>query len=89
MYPGVPTLEETIIKISGMNYWQDEGLDTRQTIEKIKRTRVWGSESVSEKTVYGKLTGATCMNCGTMLEVNGNCWICPTCKISTGGCGGG
>jgi len=89
MYPGVPTLEETIIKISGMNYWQDEGLDTRQTIEKIKRTRVWGSESASEKTVYGKLTGATCINCGTMLEVNGNCWICPTCMISTGGCGGG
>ncbi len=87
-YPDVPSLEETIEKISGMNYWLDEGLDTRKTIEKIKRTRVWNTDGIIEATHAGKITGRTCQ-CGGLMINDGSCWRCLTCKTSTGGCGGG
>ncbi len=88
-YEGVPTLEETIKRISGMNYWIDEkeGLDTRKTIEKIKKNRKWKSENFQEEIMNGKITGKTCNTCGSMLIVDGTCSVCPTCKISSGGCG--
>jgi len=88
MYPGVPSLEETIEKISGTNYWLDEGLDTRKTIDKIKKTRSWGSnETIMAHS--GKISGKTCDKCGNIMVSDGSCWKCPACKISTGGCGGG
>lgn len=89
MYPGAPSLEETIEKISGMNYWLDEGLDTRQTIEKIKKTRKWEEDSEFVINEYsGKITGRTCDGCGDLMISDGSCWKCPRCKTSTGGCGG-
>ncbi|HRZ85408.1 MAG TPA: vitamin B12-dependent ribonucleotide reductase [Candidatus Paceibacterota bacterium] len=87
-YPGVPSLEETIQKISGTNYWKDEELDTRKTIDKIKRTRIWGKDQVFEE-FSGKITGKTCSQCGNLMISDGNCWKCISCKTSTGGCGGG
>jgi ribonucleoside-diphosphate reductase alpha chain len=91
MYPGVPSLEETIKEISGTNYWCDSenGLDTRETIEKIKNTRTWGKENINLGGISGKLTGKTCPICGTMMVSDGSCSKCPHCKTSTGGCGGG
>lgn len=91
MYPGVPTLEETIEKISGYNYWEDkeEGLDTRETIEKIKRTRKWKTDKSEFSVLSGKITGRTCDKCGGIMLSDGGCLKCPTCLISTGGCGGG
>ena len=88
MYPGVPTLEETIKKVSKTNYWEDadEGLDTRQTIDKIKRTRAWGKENNNE--FYGRITGKMCDK-GHLMISDGGCFKCPICKTSTGGCGGG
>ncbi len=90
MYPGVPSLEETIERISGNNYWCDkeQGLDTRETIEKIKRTRIWGGVN-SLKNISGKITGKTCDQCGNLMISDGGCWKCPVCKTTTGGCGGG
>ena len=89
-YPGVPTLEQTIEKISGMNYWQDseDQLDTRQTIERIKRTRLWNNNVHIIDESSERITGRTCDKCGTMLIPDGNCLKCPHCKTSTGGCGG-
>src|ERR1035437_7286605 len=88
-YPGVPTLEETIKKISGTNFWcdlkQDKGLDTRRVIEKIKRTRVWKNDN---NFLSGRMTGRVCDRCGTMMVSDGSCSKCPRCKTSTGGCGG-
>jgi len=91
MYPGVPSLEETIGKISGDNFWCDReiGLDTRETIEKIKDTRVWGKETLHPEGIKGRLTGKTCEVCGSMMVSDGSCSKCPKCKTSTGGCGGG
>lgn len=89
MYPGVPSLEDTIKKISGTNYWQDEGMDTRETIEKIKKTRKWNNGSQTKENSNGRITGKTCDTCGTMMVVDGNCHKCPSCKTSTGGCGAG
>jgi ribonucleoside-diphosphate reductase alpha chain len=88
VYPGAPSLEETVVKVSGKNFWIDEedGLDTRQTLEKIKRTRKWGKDSSSEIQISGKLTGGTCDECGTMLIQDGKCTKCPHCKKG-GGCG--
>lgn len=88
-YLGVPSLEETIGKISKTNYWKDEGLDTRQTIEKIKRTRLWKSDDLKGVEINGKITGAICDKCGNIMISDGSCWKCPHCKTSTGGCGGG
>ena len=90
VYPGSPTLEETIERISGMNYWEDseEGLDTRKTIEKIKRTRKWGNLGIEENDSSGKITGKICGKCGNLMIDDGNCMKCPQCKTSTGGCGG-
>lgn len=91
-YPDVPSLEETIEKISGMNYWLDseEDLDTRRTIEKIKKTRKWDGDSEFIVNDYsGKITGRTCDGCGNLMINDGSCWKCPQCKTSTGGCGGG
>jgi len=85
MYPGVPSLEETIERISGTNYWKDNGLDTRQTIDKIKRTRSWGRE-FSDTSVIGRISGKIC-KCGTMMIGDGKCDKCPKCRTSTGGCG--
>ena len=89
-YPGAPSLEETIEKISGMNYWKDseEGLDTRRTIEKIKKTRNWGNSDNSENLITGKITGQICDKCGNLMIHDGSCMKCPQCKTSTGGCGG-
>ena len=91
-YLGVPSLEETIEKISGMNYWLDseDDLDTRQTIEKIKKTRKWeGDSEFAIDNNSGKITGKTCDTCGNLMMSDGNCWKCYHCKTSTGGCGGG
>ena len=89
-YPDVPSLEETIKKISGTNYWEDkeEGLDTRRTIDKIKKTRIWGNENKT-KSELGKITGRICDSCGNLMISDGNCYKCPHCKTSTGGCGAG
>ena len=89
MYPDVPSLEETIKKISRTNYWLDkeDGLDTRETIEKIKRTRAWKNENTVDE-APGKMTGRTCDK-GHLMVNDGSCWKCPICKTSTGGCGGG
>lgn len=91
MYPGVPSLEDTIKKISGDNFWCDSenGLDTRETVEKIKNTRVWGKENLNPQGIHGKITGKTCEICGSMMISDGSCSKCPKCKTSTGGCGGG
>ena len=88
-YPGAPSLEETIKKISGTNYWEDkqEGLDTRETIDKIRRTRVWGQDTAKEVQSSGRITGKIC-NCGAIMTTDGSCWKCPKCKRSEG-CGGG
>lgn len=88
-YDGVPTLEEIIKRISGTNYWCDEedGLDTRKTIEKIKKNRKWKSDILQEEITNGKMTGKTCDKCGSLLIVDGTCFKCPTCKVSSGGCG--
>jgi ribonucleoside-diphosphate reductase alpha chain len=88
-YEGAPTLEETIKKISGTNYWMDkeEKLDTRKTIEKIKKTRKWKSENIQEEILSGRMTGKTCNVCGSILITDGTCSKCPVCKISSGGCG--
>ena len=53
-YPDVPSLEEIIKKISGTNYWEDkgEGLDTRKTIEKIKKTRTWNGKDNETESGY-------------------------------------
>lgn len=91
-YPDVPSLEETIKKISGTNYWEDKenGLNTRKTIEKIKKNRIWGRDSnhgvLSES---GKITGRMCEKCGNLMISDGNCYKCPHCITSTGGCGAG
>ena len=85
LYPDVPSLEETIMRISKTNFWQDESLDTRNTIEKIKKTRVWGRD-LSAGGIKGKLTGRVCEKCGNPMIQTGVCWSCPSCK--TGGtCG--
>ncbi len=87
MYPGAPSLEETIERISGTNFWKDEGMDTRLTLEKIKRERKWNKNK--QKTEgEGVLTGRMC-DCGGLMISDGSCWKCPVCKTSTGGCGGG
>jgi ribonucleoside-diphosphate reductase alpha chain len=88
-YEGAPTLEETIKKISKTNYWLDEkdGLDTRKTIEKIKKNRKWKFEDIQEEIFSGRMTGKTCSACGSILITDGNCSKCPVCKISSGGCG--
>lgn len=89
-YPGVPSLEETIERISGMNYWEDteKELDTRQTIEQIKKTRQWsGNQGLISHESSSILTGRTCDKCGTMLINDGTCMKCPRCKVG-GGCGG-
>ena len=88
-YPGTQSLEETIKKISGTNFWMDEGLDTRKTIDKIRRTRTWKNDNTIDVSIAGKITGRTCENCGNLMISDGNCWKCPSCKRSTGGCGGG
>jgi ribonucleoside-diphosphate reductase alpha chain len=90
-YPDVPTLEETIERISGMNYWLDaeEGLDTRQTIEKIRRTRKSAPTGSISDNLSGRITGRICDTCGGIMISDGNCSKCPRCKTSTGGCGGG
>ena len=88
MYPGVPSLEETINKVSGSNFWIDEGLDTRKTIAKIKKNRVWNGHSADKKS-SGKMLGRICDRCGNIMIADGSCWKCPVCKTSTGGCGGG
>lgn len=93
-YTGVPSLEETVKKISETNYWCDteEGLDTRKTIEKIIKTRKWKIDSTDLVTIYadddGKIRGQVCSKGHAMIN-DGNCWKCPVCKTSTGGCGGG
>ena len=87
-YPGVPSMEETIGRISGINYWMDEGLDTRKTIEKIKRERQWSDDRLQEVVVRGKITGKTCDKCGNVMISDGKCWKCMECKISDGGCSG-
>ncbi len=90
-YPGSPSLEDTIARISNINYWcdEEEGLDTRKTIEKIKRNRVWGREAESvDSGQTDKITGQTCPRCGILMIQDGNCLKCPKCKQSTGGCGG-
>ena len=89
-YPGVPSLEEMIEKISKTNYWCDkeEWLDTRRTIEKIKVTRVWKDDNIQE-IISGKITGQICGKCGSFMISDGGCWKCLVCKTSTGGCGGG
>ncbi len=91
MYPGAPTLEDTIKKISKYNYWEDEkdGLDTRETIEKIKRERKWKRDNSGIAVLSGKMTGKTCDKCGGMMSSDGGCLKCPSCMTSTGGCGGG
>jgi hypothetical protein len=88
-YPDVPSLEETIKKISGTNYWEDknEGLDTRKTIEKIKNTREWNGASKEKQS--GIITGKICEQCGNLMISDGGCYKCLHCKTSTGGCGGG
>ena len=91
-YPGSPSLEETIKRISRTNYWIDaeENLDTRETIEKIKRNRIWKEDNGSSTSnLSGKITGATCNICGNLMISDGSCFKCPSCKTSTGGCGGG
>jgi len=90
-YPGVPSLEETIKKISEVNYWEDkdEGLDTRRTIDKIKKTRIWNTENNIKSFESGKITGKVCEACGNLMVSDGNCYKCPHCKTSTGGCGAG
>lgn len=90
MFTEVPSLEETIARISKTNYWldTDEGLDTRETIEKIKRTRRWKSETGQEEELSGKLTGKTCDICGSLLINDGKCDKCPVCIRATGGCSG-
>lgn len=87
-YPDVPSLEETIKRISGTNYWNDteEGLDTRKTIEKIKRNRIWKNENTINLDNSGRTTGRTCNN-GHLMISDGSCWKCPICKTTTGGCG--
>jgi len=89
-YPDVPSLEETIKKISGTNYWEDKekGLDTRRTIDKIKKTRIWGNDSKIQSE-SGRVTGRVCESCGNLMISDGNCYKCPHCKTSTGGCGAG
>jgi ribonucleoside-diphosphate reductase alpha chain len=88
VYPGVPSLEETINNISGTNYWldNDEGLDTRKTLDKIARVRTWsGSNS---PILTGTISGETCNTCGTMLIRNGSCKSCPSCAtVLAGSCG--
>jgi len=89
-YPGAPSLEETIERISGMNYWEDteKGLDTRQTIEQIKKTRKWSEDQeLTLNESSGIMTGRICDKCGTMLINDGTCMKCPRCKVG-GGCGG-
>ncbi len=86
-YPESPSLEETIERISGMNYWLDEGLDTRKTIEKIKRIRNWDREYTEETMHSEGISGLVC-NKGHLMINDGTCWKCPICKTSTGGCGG-
>ncbi len=85
MYPGVPSLEETIQEISKTNFWCDESLDTRQTIEKIKRTRTWKKDD-ELKEFKGRITGRTCAK-GHLMIIDGKCFKCPICLI-TEGCGG-
>ena len=90
-YEGVPSLEETIQKVSKTNFWEDkeEGLDTRRTLERIKKTRKWKTDQVSEvEDNGGKITGQTCEKCGGMLISDGKCWKCPHCKVALGGCSG-
>jgi ribonucleoside-diphosphate reductase alpha chain len=89
MYPGAPCLEEVIERISGANYWLDEGLDTRKTLEKIRNTRIWDTSAHESSMLSGKISGKTCDKCGTIMISDGSCWKCPSCKTSTGGCGGG
>ncbi len=88
-YPDAPSLEETIKKISGENYWKDnhDGLDTRKTLEKIKRNRTWNGENNESESWI--MTGSICEKCGNMMVSDGSCLKCLHCKTSTGGCGGG
>lgn len=90
MFTEVPSLEETIQKISGTNYWCDSdiGLDTRETIEKIKRDRIWKNENNPDEKLSGIITGKTCDKCGSMLINDGKCDKCPHCMEATGGCSG-
>lgn len=89
MYPGVPSLEQTIEKVSKINYWIDSGFDTRKTIEKIRNTRKWDEDNFDVVQHSGKILGKTCDHCGMLMEYDGSCLKCPKCTISTGGCGGG
>jgi len=88
-YPGVPSLEDTIKRISGTNFWEDkeEGLDTRETIEKIKKTRVWGKDE-NLKEFFGRITGRICDKCGGLMITDGVCYKCINCITSSGGCSG-
>lgn len=92
-YSGVPSLEETIAKISKTNFWNNSkdksmGLDTRKTIELIKVSREWSEKDLNQESFSGKMTGQTCPN-GHLMVLDGSCWKCPICKTTTGGCGGG
>ena len=71
-----------------VKYDTEEGLDTRKTIEKIKRTRIWGKDS-NELKQAGKISGKICEACGNLMVSDGNCYKCAHCKTSTGGCGAG
>ena len=73
------------------NFWIDsfKNLDTRKTIDKIKRTRVWNGDSIAQIfSKEGKLVGRVCEKCGGLMAQDGNCWKCPIC-MKAGGCGGG
>ncbi|MDP2925405.1 MAG: vitamin B12-dependent ribonucleotide reductase [Nanoarchaeota archaeon] len=88
MYPGVPSLEEIIKAISKTNYWIDnkDGLDTRQTIEKIRSTRLWKNVN-NDNELTGRMTGRMCDK-GHLMISDGKCFKCPICKTASGNCGG-
>ena len=88
-FPDTPSLEETIKEVSGENYWCDKelGLDTSETIERIKKRRIWNTEGSFVTKTKGKITGKICDLCGNAMVVDGKCWKCPSCRTSTGGCG--
>ncbi|MBS3162809.1 vitamin B12-dependent ribonucleotide reductase [Candidatus Woesearchaeota archaeon] len=88
VYPGSPSLEETIEKISEINYWKDEGQTTFETLEKIRAGRKQKTQKTGGQEQKGRMTGRTC-SCGSPLIQNGSCTICsnPTCNKREGGCG--
>jgi ribonucleoside-diphosphate reductase alpha chain len=91
IYPGSPSLEETIESVlgDGNNPWQDEGLDTYQTIRRIIEARRNKEVASEEKLKRGKLIGRYC-TCGSPMMQNGPCVVCsnPSCGRTEGrGCG--